>query len=124
LRDVATGDEASLATLGERVGGDFGTRFRFSDGGFRLGREALAHIAPGSIVIIDELGPVELRGQGHMPAVRRAMAAPDLRGAVVVVRRALVPSLLVELDASDAVVIDVEELAEGSVEAIIAALGL
>ena len=124
LRDVATGDEASLATLGERVGGDFGTRFRFSDGGFRLGREALAHIAPGSIVIIDELGPVELRGHGHMPAVRRAMAAPDLQGAVVVVRRALVPSLLVELDASDAVVIDVEELAEGSVEAIIAALGL
>ena len=75
-------------------------------------------------MIIDELGPVELRGHGHMPAVRRAMAGPDLQGAVVVVRRALVPSLLVELDASDAVVIDVEELAEGSVEAIIAALGL
>jgi nucleoside-triphosphatase THEP1/energy-coupling factor transporter transmembrane protein EcfT len=124
LRDVSTGEEAALATQGERREGDFGTRFQFSEEGFRLGREALARVAPQSIIVIDEIGPVELRGQGHMSAVRRAMAVPDLRGAVVVVRRALVPSLLVELDASDAVVIDVEDHGEGSVDAILDALGL
>ena len=124
LRDVATGEEAPLATQGERSKGDFGTRFRFSREGFQLGRKALARAAPSSVVIIDELGPVELRGQGHMPAVRRALAVPDLLGAVIVVRRALVPSLLAELDASDAVVIDVEDHGGGSVAALINALGI
>ena len=124
LRDVATGEEAALATHGERSKGDFGTRFRFSEKGFQLGREALSLAAAASVVIIDELGPVELRGQGHMPAVRRALAVPDLLGAVIVVRRALVPSLLAELDASDAVVIDVEDHADGSAAALISALGI
>ena len=122
LRDLATGEEAALATLGQRGEGDFGTRFRFSEEGFRLGREALSRSALESVAIIDELGPVELRGQGHMPAVRRALATPDLLGAVIVVRRALVPSLLAELSASDAVVIDVEELGGRSVNAIVDAL--
>ncbi|MEJ2580880.1 MAG: nucleoside-triphosphatase [Acidobacteriota bacterium] len=122
LRDVATGDEAVLAILGERREGDFGTRFRFTDEGFRLGSRALSRVVPGSVVIIDELGPVELRGQGHMPAVRRALASPDLRGAIIVVRRTLVPSLLEELDASDAVVIDVELVGDDVVESIVTRL--
>ena len=124
LRDVSTGEEAGLATQGERSEGDFGTRFQFSEEGFRLGREALSRSASGSVGIIDELGPVELRGQGHMRAVRRALAIPDLLGTVIVVRRSLVPSLLAELDASDAVVIDVEDLGQGSVDAIVDALGM
>jgi nucleoside-triphosphatase THEP1 len=124
LRDVSSGQEAGLATQGERGEGDFGTRFRFSDEGFRLGREALSRAASESVVIIDELGPVELRGQGHMPAVRRALTVPDLLGAVIVVRRTLVPSLLGELDASDAIIIDVEDRGERSVDAIVHALGV
>ena len=76
----------------------------------------------GTAVIIDELGPVELRSQGHMPAVRDALAVTGLRGAIIVVRRALVPALLAELEASDAIVVDVEDLGEHSVEAIVDAL--
>jgi nucleoside-triphosphatase THEP1/energy-coupling factor transporter transmembrane protein EcfT len=124
LRDVSTGEEVVLATQGERSEGEFGTRFQFSEEGFRLGREALSRSATGSVAIIDELGPIELRGQGHMQAVRRALTVPGLLGAVIVVRRTLVPSLLAELDASDAVVIDVEDHGEGSVEEIVTALGL
>ena len=123
LRDIATGEEAALAILGERSEGDFGTRFRFLDEGFQLGREALARVQPGGVVIVDELGPVELRGAGHMPAVQRAVKAPGIAGAVVVVRRPLVPGLLAALEASDAVVVDVEHEGDNSVESIIDALG-
>jgi len=122
LRDIATGEEAQLATRDTRGRGDFGTRFRFSEEGFRLGREALARARAGGVLIVDELGPVELRGAGHMPAVRRAIATPNLAGAVVVVRRPLVPSLLAALEASDAVVIDVESEGEEAVRSIEAAL--
>jgi nucleoside-triphosphatase THEP1 len=124
LCDVATGEEAALATLGERREGDFGTRFQFADEGFRLGREALSRASSGAVVIIDELGPVELRGQGHMPAVRDALAVAGLRGAIVVVRRALVPTLLAELEASDAIVVDVEAEGDRAVQAIVGALAI
>lgn len=122
LRDIASGEEAQLASRDKRGRGEFGTRFRFSEEGFRLGRKALARACAGGVLMIDELGPVELRGAGHMPAVRRAIATPDLAGAVVVVRRPLVPSLLAALEASDAVVIDLEDAAEGAVDDILSEL--
>jgi nucleoside-triphosphatase THEP1 len=122
LRDIATGEEAQLATRDERGRGEFGTRFRFSEEGFRLGRKALARACAGGVLIIDELGPVELRGAGHMPAVRKAISTPGLSGAVVVVRRHLVPSLLAALEASDAVVIDLEGAADGAVDGILSEL--
>lgn len=122
VRDVATGEEAVLATLGEGREGDFGTRFRFAEEGFRLGREALSRACSGSVVLVDELGPIELRERGHMPAVRSALAIPGLIGAIVVVRRHLVPTLLAEVGASDAVVVDVEAEGDNAVQAILDAL--
>ena len=109
VRDLATGAEASLAMLSARGGGDFGTRFEFDDEGFRLGAGSLSRASSGAVVVVDELGPVELRGEGHMPGVRDALATPALRGAVIVVRRTLVPTLLDTLDLTDAVIVDVAE---------------
>jgi nucleoside-triphosphatase THEP1 len=124
VRDVATGEEAVLARRDPREEGDFGTRFRFFDVGFDLARKALERAQPGSILIVDELGPVELRGDGHMPAVRRAVSQAGLAGAVIVVRRTLVPALLAALDATDAVVVDVEEYGDAAPAVIARALGL
>jgi nucleoside-triphosphatase THEP1 len=75
-------------------------------------------------MIVDELGPVELRGEGHMPAVRSALASPDLRGAVVVVRRTLVPTLLDTLDLTDAVIVDVATQDHDAADRIVHALAL
>jgi nucleoside-triphosphatase THEP1 len=124
VRDLGSGREAGIARRVERGEGDFGTRFSFDRAGFELARAALAPAAPGVVVVIDELGPVELRGEGHMPAVRRALAVPGLAGAVLVVRRSLVPALLAALSATDAVVIDVEEHGGNAAEAILEALGM
>jgi nucleoside-triphosphatase THEP1 len=124
VRDLATGAEASLAMLSDRGGGDFGTRFEFDDDGFRLGAESLSRASAGSVVVVDELGPVELRGEGHMPAVRDALAIPDLRGAVIVVRRTLVPTLVGTLDLTDAVILDVAGAGENAAEMLRDALAL
>ncbi len=113
-----------MARLAGRKGGEFGTRFVFSDEGFALGRTALERAAPGGVVLVDELGPVELRGGGHMPAVAKAMSVPGLAGAVIVVRRSLVPSLLATLDATDAVVLDIDDLGDSVPDAILEALAL
>lgn len=124
VRELESGDEAPLARLAGRDEGEFGTRFAFFHEGFELGRAALGRAVSGSVVVVDELGPVELRGDGHMPAVMKAMQVPDLAAAVVVVRRSLVPSLLAVLEATDAVVVDVEDRGESAAEEILAALDL
>jgi nucleoside-triphosphatase THEP1/energy-coupling factor transporter transmembrane protein EcfT len=124
IHDLATGEEADLAHLTEHSKGSFGTRYRFSQEGFRLGQAALARARPGGILIVDELGPVELRGAGHMPGVRKALSIPGIVGFVVVVRRSLIPSFLAALDASDAVIVDVGEVGEGAGAVIVEALGL
>jgi nucleoside-triphosphatase THEP1 len=106
VHDLITGEELDLARLVSRGEGDYGTRFRFLDTGFALAEKALARAGRGDLLIVDELGPLELRGQGHMRAVQRAMSVPDLRGVVLVVRAQLVPALLAALEADDAVVVD------------------
>ncbi len=124
IRDLSTGEERVLARLGERADGYYGTRFQFSDEGFALGHDALRSVVPGSVLVLDEIGPVELRGEGHMPAVRTALASTELLGAVIVVRRSLVPTLLADLEASDAVVIDIEDHDEDVVNLMVEALRL
>ena len=127
LRDVVSGDSAELARRVAQGSGMHGTSFVFNEAGFELGRRALAGATAGVILVVDEIGPVELRGGGHWPGLRRALATPGLGGALVAVRRALVPSLLDALDATDAVIVDLEsdsvdDAAAVLVEAIMAGL--
>jgi nucleoside-triphosphatase THEP1 len=108
VQDAATGEVLDLARRVAPGDGDFGTSFEFFDAGFDLGRRALAGLASGSVLVIDELGPIELRGGGHWPAVERALTTTDLAGHVGVVRRTLVPALVEALDAGDVIVVDLE----------------
>ncbi|PWB77736.1 MAG: hypothetical protein C3F15_02740 [Holophagae bacterium] len=123
VRDLATGTEAALAERVERGRGEHGTPFRFAREGLDLARRALGRVAPGSVLVVDEVGPIELRGDGHMPALRRAIATPGLSAVVLVVRRQLVPSLLAALVTTDVTIVDLEEAPETAVDRIAGALG-
>ncbi len=122
VRDLATGEEAPLARLVPRTEGEHGTRYRFEEAGFALARAAVRRVRSGDLLVVDELGPLELRGGGHMPAVRRALRGVPLVGALVVVRSQLVPALLASLEADEAVVVDVGE--PDGVERLARAIGL
>jgi len=123
VRDLRTGETVELARRVAHGDGAFGTSFTFFDEGFALGRRALLDVPPGAVVVLDELGPVELRGGGHWPAVARALTNVDLAGLVVVVRRTLVPALIEALDARDVVVVDLEEVDDDPVKVIVEAVG-
>jgi len=106
VRDLATGETAVLARRTAPGGGEAGTGYRFDPRGFALARRAIRRAPVGGVLVADELGPLELRGGGHMPAVREVLGAGRPAAAVLVVRRALVPSLLALLGGTDAVVVD------------------
>ena len=112
VRDLRTGEEAPLAQRIPRESGQHGTGFVFDQAGQDLARRAVASVPEGAVLVVDELGPVELRGKGHMPALRQALASRPPDVLILVVRRHLVPALLAALSATDAHVVDVEN--EGS----------
>lgn len=122
IRDVATGETAVLAKKVGAGAGSFGTSFEFAEAGFELARAALGGLESGSVAVVDELGPLELRGGGHWPAVQRLLTGSEIAGLLVVVRRTLVPALIEALDAGDVVVVDLENCAGDPVEAVTDAL--
>ncbi len=123
VADLASGASARIATRVEHGQGEHGTQFVFERQGFDLARQALERADDASVLIVDELGPVELRGGGHLPAVRGALRRARPRAFVVVVRRALVPSLLAALGATDATVVDVEASGARAADEILEAIG-
>jgi len=122
LQDVASGEIVELARRVAPGDGKFGTSFEFFDEGFELGRRALSKIPPGAVLVLDELGPVELRGGGHWPAVERALRSSAIGALVVVVRRTLVPALVEALDAADVVVVDLGEVDGDAVKEVVEGL--
>jgi len=108
VRNLLNGEEYPLAgRCARNEKGDHGTIFRFDPIGLRQAEKALDTAPRDSILVLDELGPVELRGHGHMPALRRAMKERPPRLLMLVLRRHLVPSLLAVLEARDARVVEV-----------------
>lgn len=108
IRDVRTGREAPLARRVDSGSGEHGTPFVFDAAGFALAGAALAGGSRGAILVVDELGPVELRGAGHWPAVRRTLARRAPAVVLLGVRKQLVAAFLNQLEADTAVVVDVE----------------
>ncbi len=110
VRDLVTGGETPLADRVVAGAGDAGTSFRFHEDGWRAACAALARADAGDWLVIDELGPVELRGRGHLQVARAAINRMDLAGVVVVVRRSLVPALLDALGLTPSAVVDLTQI--------------
>jgi nucleoside-triphosphatase THEP1 len=79
LVGLTSGKERALARREET-----GQGWRFDASAFDA---ALAEVRPAALAVIDEVGPLELRGGGHAAAVERALACSD--AALLVVREAL-----------------------------------
>ena len=107
VRELSQGEVAPLALRVAAGDGQYGTPFRFDPRGFAAARQALDRAVPGGVVVVDEIGPVELRGGGHMPALRRALRRRRPAVCVLAVRRPLMPSLLARLAASSVEIVDV-----------------
>ncbi len=124
VHDLRSGEECRLASRAAPGAGQHGTSFDFDPRGFALARRALARAATGSVVVADEIGPVELRGGGHLPALQRAMARARPVAVLLGVRRQLVPTFLAMLAPATALVVDVDETADAAAAALAAVASL
>ncbi len=91
LQDVASG---ACRRLAERPApgesGTAGLGWRFDPQALRWGNMLLAQLPPCDVLLIDELGPLEFRGEGGFLAGFQAIAAQQYRLALVVVRPELI----------------------------------
>jgi len=77
LRDVLTGEERPFATKGAQAG----LGFTFDPAGWTWSRDALARGDEDSeVLLVDELGRLEARGEGHLPPL--LALAPEGRARV------------------------------------------
>lgn len=122
--DLATGASALLASRVAPDEGAGGTSFRFDPAGFLLAEAALGGAKPGVVLVADELGPLEAAGGGHLACLARALATPELRAAVLVIRRGLVETLVASLGLVPVLAHDVEEGHPNPARVILSALGV
>lgn len=101
--NVDGGEVRSLASLGEGTGPLQTNRWRFDAEGIAWGAEVLAHAAPCDLLVIDELGPLELERGGGWRVGLDVLRQGAYRAALVVVRSLLVVRFR-ELIPSEAVV--------------------
>ena len=114
--DLRTGCSWPLAEGTTAADGPTTGAWHFHGAGLEAGRQALEHAVPCHILIVDELGPLELeRGEGWRVAID-VLASEQFRLGLAVVRPALVPRFLELLGVPDLPVVRVtpdhcEELA-------------
>ncbi|MCK8047212.1 ATP-binding cassette domain-containing protein [Shewanella sp. 1CM18E] len=108
--DIATGERC---LFGHRTGvldKKTGTRFSFTEAGLALGLQALDHnnVNQGDICIVDEIGPMELGGQGFGKQIAPLLAVANSRH-IWVVRPNLIEQVCRHWSLHNPEVIDIED---------------
>ncbi|ABV88841.1 ATP-binding cassette domain-containing protein [Shewanella pealeana] len=108
--DIATGEKC---LFGHRTGvldKKTGTRFTFTEEGIALGKRALDHIhfMQGDICIVDEIGPMELGGQGFGKQIAPLLSVTNSRH-IWVVRPSLIEQVCRHWSLNNPEIIDVED---------------
>ncbi|WP_028766017.1 ATP-binding cassette domain-containing protein [Shewanella fidelis] len=108
--DIATGERC---LFGHRTGvldKKTGTRFSFTEAGLALGLQALDHnnFNQGDICIVDEIGPMELGGQGFGKQIAPLLAVANSRH-IWVVRPNLIEQVCRHWSLHNPEVIDIED---------------
>ena len=101
--DVATGEAEPLEPVGAGEGAVAVGRFRFRAAAFDWANARLAAAARAGWLLVDEVGPLELRGEGLRPGLDAALARPG--GMLLVVREALVADVRAAFGLQDARVV-------------------
>lgn len=96
LVDLATGERATLARERLDVPGPHvrWSRFAFDEGGLALGRRALGETSQSAqVIVVDEVGPMELSGGGWAEALDR-LAADSRAVLLLVVRESVLEAVV------------------------------
>jgi len=96
IEDIRTGETRVLASTGAIYQGPRTAKYFFSPEGIDFGIQAIDRGTSSDILLVDELGPIELRGQGFT-RVMEQVAVGKVKNCIVVIRKGLISAFLPRL---------------------------
>jgi nucleoside-triphosphatase len=111
VEDLSTGTRVALAGL--QPPGIAAERYHLAAQGIRFARRAItAALQDADVIVVDEVGPAELTGEGHAQSVRAVAAAR--RPAVLVVRSELVGPVTDAFGLGDPQILDISQTGDAA----------
>ena len=99
IEDIQTGETKVLASTSNIYQGPRTAKYSFNPDGITFGILAIDRGTTAEILVVDELGHLELRGQGFAGVVEQ-IAAGKVKNCILVIRKELLPAFLPRLSAS------------------------
>ncbi|HEY32784.1 MAG TPA: DUF2478 domain-containing protein [Dehalococcoidia bacterium] len=96
IEDIQTGETKILASTINVYHGPHTAKYCFDPEGIDFGIQAVDRGATADILMIDELGHLELRGEGFARAVEQ-ITAGEVKNCILVIRKELLPAFLSRL---------------------------
>jgi len=96
IEDVQSGERETLASIKNVYHGPRTTRYFFNPRGIYFGIQAIDKGISSAILLIDEIGQLELRGEGFAE-VPELIKAGKIKECVLVIRKELLPAFLPQL---------------------------
>ena len=99
IEDIQSGNREILASTDNVYQGPRTARYFFNPRGIDFGIQSIYGGASTAVLIIDEIGPLELRGEGFagIPEICKASKANSF---ILVIRKGLLPAFLPQLPAT------------------------
>ena len=96
IEDIQTGETRVLASAGGIYQGPRTAKYSFNPEGIDFGIQAIDRGTSSDILLVDELGHLELRGQGFAGIIEQ-VAAGKVKNCIVVIRKELLSAFLPQL---------------------------
>jgi nucleoside-triphosphatase len=110
IHDIQSGESEILCKSREIKGNKNTERFIFQEKGLELGRKILniQNITENEIIVIDEIGPYELKGKGWSESIESLINSGNNK-MIWVVRKNLIYDIFRRFGITDAVIFDISE---------------
>jgi len=96
IKDIQTGETKTLASISNVYQGPRTTKYSFSPDGIDFGIQAINRGTTSDILLVDELGQLELRGQGFAHIIEQ-ISTGKVKNCIIIIRKELLPTFLPQL---------------------------
>ena len=97
IEDIQSGEKETLASINDVYHGPRTAKYSFNPDGIDFGIRSIEKSTSSAILIIDEIGHLELRGEGFAK-VLELIKAGKIKDCILVIRKELLPDFLSQLD--------------------------
>ena len=106
LINISNNKDVILCGINEKPEWEKTGKYYFNPGGLEFGREVLNKLSADSVLVIDEIGPLEMSGGGWAESIQKILVNYD-NSMIWVVRRSLTEKIIQKFDLKNVSILDI-----------------